>query len=179
MGSEIGNLIGLLKKSKPEAVVEQRPISALIEGNRTWRKLSIAIDSGACESVIDPNDVPEVELTETSASRAQEEFQSATGEPIPNMGELLIGMLTREQSFRGMTFTGAPVAQPLGSVKKICRAGHIVVFDEDHSFILSKSTGEVNSLRESEGNYMLDVLLPPNSKNNNDNRKVSFQRQAP
>ena len=56
----------------------------------------------------------------------------------------------------------APVAKALGSVKKICKAGHFVGFDEDGSFILNKSTGEVNWLREDDGNYMLDAwILPP------------------
>ena len=56
-----------------------------------------------------------------------------------------------------MTFQAAPVAKPLGSVKRICQAGHCVVFDEDGSYILNKIAGELNWLREDNGNYMLDV----------------------
>ena len=57
---------------------------------------------------------------------------------------------------RAMTFQAAPVAKSLGSVKRICQAGHYVIFDEDGSCIVSKITGELNWLREQSGNYMLD-----------------------
>ena len=55
----------------------------------------------------------------------------------------------------------AAVAKPLASVKKIVDEGHVVVFDKDSSYILHKKTGEVNMLREEEGNYMMDVWVPP------------------
>ena len=70
-------------------------------------------------------------------------------------------MITREGTLKGMTMQGAPVLNPLGSVKKTCQQRHIVVFDEDGSFIYNKDTGEVNALRESGGNYLLDVWIPP------------------
>ena len=62
-----------------------------------------------------------------------------------------------------MAFQAAPVAKPLGSVKHICQAGHSVVFDEDGSYILNKIAGEIKWLREDDGNYMLDVWIPPAS----------------
>ena len=62
---------------------------------------------------------------------------------------------------RAMTFQAAPVAKPLGSVKRICQAGHYVIFDEDGSYIVNKATGESNWLMEQNGNYMLDVWVPP------------------
>ena len=60
-----------------------------------------------------------------------------------------------------MTFQAAPVSKPLGSVKRICAAGHRVVFEEDGSYIENKTTGEVNMLREDNGNYMLDMWVVP------------------
>ena len=61
------------------------------------------------------------------------------------------------------TFSAAPVTKPLGSVKRICAAGHVVVFDEDGSYIININTGELNMLREEPGNYMLDLWIPPPS----------------
>ena len=86
---------------------------------------------------------------------------SNTGEPIPNLGEQRLPLTTEEGSLRAMTFQAAPVAKPLGSVKKICQAGHVVVFDDAGSYIYNKDTREMNWLREESGNYMLDVWLPP------------------
>ena len=40
-------------------------------------------------------------------------------------------------------------------------AGHRVVFDSEMSFILNKATGEMNVLREEDGNFLLDVWVPP------------------
>ena len=62
-------------------------------------------------------------------------------------------------SFRGMTFQAALFSKPLCSVKRICAAGHHVVFDEDGSYIENKTTGEVNMLSEDTGNYMLDMWV--------------------
>ena len=47
-----------------------------------------------------------------------------------------------------MAVTAAPVARPLASVKKTMRAGHVVVFDEEGSFLMNKATGEIKYLRE-------------------------------
>ena len=71
-----------------------------------------------------------------------------------------------------MAFTGAPVSKPLASVKKICDANHIVWFDNEGSFIMNKQTGEINALREEQGNYMLDVYVPPADEDG----KLDFHR---
>ena len=123
--------------------------------------MAIAIDSGACDSVISPEDVPEHEVHESTESKRGENFQSATGEPIPNLGDIRLPMYMREGTARSMILKAAPVTKPLGSVKKICAAGHVVVFDDEGSYIMNKRTGEMNWLREEDGNYMLDAWVPP------------------
>ena len=126
-----------------------------------WQKLSIAIDSGAAATVIPHTMVTEYPIVATAMSEAGVCYVSATGEPIPNLGEQRLPLATIEGSLRAMTFQAAPVAKPLGSVKKMCQAGHMVVFDDEGSYIYNKNTQEINWLREESGNYMLDVWLPP------------------
>ena len=128
-----------------------------------WRKISLAIDSGAAETVIPHTLVTDYPIVETERSRSGACYASATGEPIPNLGEQKLLMATEEGSMRAMTFQAAPVAKPLGSVKRICQAGHYIIFDEEGSYIMNKVTGELNWLREQNGNYMLDVWIPPPS----------------
>ena len=74
-------------------------------------------------------------------------------------------MVTNEGTLRGMTFQATEkVRKPLAAVKRIVEAGHAVVFLPDNfggSFILNLETGEENGLREDDGNYMLDVWIPP------------------
>ena len=95
-------------------------------------------------------------------------YASAAGEPIPNLGEQKLPFAIEEGPMRAMTFQAAAVAKPLGSVKRICQAGHYLIFDEDCSFIVNKATGELNWLREQTGNDMLDVWIPPAPQTSHD-----------
>jgi hypothetical protein len=139
---------------------------------KEWCLMSMAVDSGACDNVADPEQLP-CAVRETEASRAGSNFASATGEPIPNMGEMMVPMLTREGTMRNMRITAAPVTKPLASVMKIVEAGHMVVFDKTGSYIFNHASGELNVLREEDGNYMLDVWVRPDE----DNGVSTFRRQ--
>jgi len=155
----VKNLVAILTKAKENSV----GVLGKSSGNEasTWRRIAIAVDSGACDNVISPDDVPEQQVMESSASKKGENFYSATGEPIPNLGDIKLPMIMREGTARGMLMRAAPVSKPLASVKKICQAGHAVVFDDEGSFIINKTTGEMNWMREDDGNYMLDAWVPP------------------
>ena len=158
MEKDLNNL-SLLGYAEPNG--ELFAVAGMSRPEGTW--FSVAVDSGACENVANPEDVPDYMVTEPEASKNGRDFVSATGEVIPNLGELKLPAVTAENTVRGMTFSAAPVTKPLGSVKRICAAGHVVVFDEDGSYIINKNTGELNMLREEAGNYMLDLWIPPAS----------------
>ena len=141
-----------------------------------WQLLSMAVDSGAAEIVIPHRLVSQYPIRETEASKAGMCYASATNQPIPNLGEQQLPLVTREGSLRGMTLQAAPVSKPLGSVKRMCANSHRVVFDDDGSYIQNKLTGEINWLREDNGNYMLDVwIVPPNELQ--EHGEPSFVRQ--
>ena len=162
--TDVKNLVAILTKAKENSV----GVLGKSSGNEasTWRRIAIAVDSGACDNVISPDDVPEQQVMESSASKKGENFYSATGEPIPNLGDIKLPMIMREGTSRGMLMRAAPVSKPLASVKKICQAGHAVVFDDEGSFIINKTTGEMNWMREDDGNYMLDAWVPPPESSN-------------
>ena len=130
--------------------------------NNGWRRMSFAVDSGACATVADPSELLNYEVKETTASKAGECFTAASGDPIPNLGGMRAPIVTRESTNRLMQATAAPVTKPLLSVKQLCRMGHVVVFEESCSYIINKNTNECNYLREDNGNFMLDVWVPPN-----------------
>ena len=123
----------------------------------------MAVDCGACDNVISPEYVPGHDVRETMASRNGAGFVSASGDPIPNPGQIDLPMITREKSLRKMAMQAASVDKPLASDKKICDAGHLVLFDSEGSYIYNKETGEVNHLRGESGNYMLDLWIPPSA----------------
>ena len=132
--------------------VKNDVLAPCTEKHTEWKKLSMAVDSGACESVIDAEtQLPGYEVMETKASRGGLTYVSAAGEDIPNLGELMVPMVTTENTKRCMKMQVAEVTRPLASVKRMCEAGHAVVFDDEGSFIINKSTGEVNYLREEGG----------------------------
>ena len=62
-----------------------------------------------------------------------------------------------------MRMQACEVSKPLASVMKICAVGHQVVFDSDGSYIVNKYNGDINYLREENGNYLLDIWVPPKS----------------
>ena len=140
-----------------------------------WTCLSIAVDSGACDNVMDPDALPAYadKVVETEASINHHDFVAANGETIPNYGELKIPMVTRERTLRGIAFQVAGVKKALGSVQKMNEAGHIVIFDGPDSFIYNKATQEANMMRQEDGNFIIDVWVPPPSIAAN----VGFGRQ--
>ena len=134
--------------------------------------MSMAVDSGAAETVIHHRLVAQHPIQDTESSRAGLCYSSATGQPIPDLGQQQLPLLTMEGTLRGMPFQDAPVSKPLGSVKRMCSSGHRVVFDDEGSYIQNKATGELNWLREENGNYILDVWVIPPS-----NSDAGFGRQ--
>ena len=123
--------------------------------------MRITVDSGAAESVI-PLD--EVANYAPRPHAVEEFFQTAPGEAIRNEGEQKIPVVTPSGQLRGMTFQACDVTKPLASVKRMMDAGHAVTFSPESmggSFILNLATGEEEPLVEEDGNYYMDVWVPP------------------
>ena len=144
---------------------DDRPINEIQGGGKTfdggWQMITMAVDSGAAETVIPHTLVMGQPIMETAASKAGVNYASATGQPIPNLGEQRLPLCTSEGSLRSMTFQAAPVSRALGSVKRMNETGHIVVFDGTDSYIQNKATGEITWLREENGNYLMDLWIMP------------------
>ena len=61
-----------------------------------YRKHTSAVDSGAVDNVVGPHGFAHVNIKETLASRQGKTFFSAIGDPIRNLGEQLVTVLTKE-----------------------------------------------------------------------------------
>ena len=127
-----------------------------------WTKVRVTVDSGAADSVASPDAFPGYCVV---AHPKPEFFQSATGEPIINEGEQRVAMITEEGSARGMKFQCTnKVRKPLASAKRMIEANHAVVFAPESiggCFLLSLDTGKCNRMHDVDGNYVLDVWVPP------------------
>ena len=67
----------------------------------TWRRIPIAVDSGACDNVISLDNVPEQTAVEFVGSKKGEHFYFATGRPIPNLTHQ-VPMIMLERTARRM-----------------------------------------------------------------------------
>ena len=123
--------------------------------------MAVTIDSGAAESVIPLNEVQTYEKRRHPNSIW---YQTASGEPLINEGEQTVPMVTPSGKLRAMTFQACDVTKPLASVKRMVDAGQVVVFAPEASggsYILNVETGEKEAMREEDGNYVMDVWVPP------------------
>ena len=115
------------------------------------------------------DELPEIETKESWGSKRGQSYEVANGDEIPNQGEkkFVAYMATvegRDSEGRGVTAQVCDVHRPLMSVKKMCRSGHRVVFDEAGSFIENKETGEKLKIVEEDGEYLLDVWVNANEE---------------
>ncbi len=62
---------------------------------------------------------------------------------------------------RGYTTQCADASKPLQSVRRLVWHNHVVVFDEEGSFISNKKTGEVNAITDDDINYTMQVWVVP------------------
>ena len=102
----------------------------------------------------------------------------ANGDEIDNEGEkkFIAHMMTvdgADSGGKGITAQVCKVHRPLMSVKKICRNGQRVVFDEDGSYVENKMTVEKIKVVEEDGEYVLDVWA-----NTEDAKEATFGGQG-
>ena len=60
-----------------------------------------------------------------------------------------------------MFMRAAHASRPLASMKQLCLPRHNVFFDDEGSFIVNKSIGEVSWVRKDDGISMVDAWMPP------------------
>ena len=62
-----------------------------------WKKVSMAIDSGTCDNVIDAEELLlDYKVYQTKASTSGTMYATATGKEIPNLGDVMLPMITFE-----------------------------------------------------------------------------------
>ena len=101
---------------------------------------------------------------ETAMSRRRGYYTAANDTNIYNEGEREIEGFTEEGRNAGMTFQVCAVNGPLGAVRKMCRQGNRVVFDEDGSYIEEKESGTKTKIRDVGESYVLRIKVPKKGK---------------
>ena len=70
------------------------------------------------------------EVVRGEAAIAGVRYEIADGNEIPNLGEKLMPVMTREGTWRGLQAEVADIARALQSVRSLVRTGHKVVFGD-------------------------------------------------
>jgi len=141
--------------------VRREGINAMPERDDEWEQISVIIDSGASVPVMPPGLGKAYELEESEAFRRGTEYECANGQPIANLGQKRMPVVTAEGTLRGYTSQCADVSKPLQSVRHLVRTGHAVIFDDQGSYICNKATGELNAIVDDGINYSMPLWVVP------------------
>ena len=130
-----------------------------------WEKLQAILDSGASVTVVPPHVGRDYEVIRGEAAMAGVRYEIADGNEIPNLGEKMMPVMTREGTWRGLQAEVADIARALQSVRSLVKTGHKVVFGDGANgtehYIQNVMTGEVNAVEDDGQNYLMTYLIAP------------------
>ena len=98
-----------------------------------------------------------IDIVEGDAYRRGVEYEVASGEVIPNLGEKHLTVTIESEVTRNMTAQVCDVNKALLSVKKMVESGNRVVFDPQGAYIEDVESGERMNLKEQNGMYVLKL----------------------
>ena len=119
----------------------------------------MGVDSGASATVVGPAMIPNVETVEGDQKRKGVQYEVATGELIPNLGEKKFLAVSENNVARSLTSQVADVSQALLSVREMMASGHRIVFDSEGSYIQDKETGEGMDMRDDGSMFLLKLWV--------------------
>ena len=123
------------------------------------RVVEATMDSGASQSVAPPEAVPEAEVKESDGSRRGQNYVSASGDRVPNMGEQVVKFVTPEGRRSKLKWQNAPITKPLLSISHICDNGHEVMFTKTGGTIRNLKSGRTTTFRRKNNVYVLDMAI--------------------
>ena len=113
-----------------------------------WEELEMAVDSGATETVVGEDMIKGIETKPGEGARRGVQYEVASGELIPNLGEKNFVAYGEQGQARTIKAQVCEVNKPLLSVSRMVHAGNTVVFSRSGSYVEDENTGERISLRE-------------------------------
>ena len=133
-----------------------------------WEKFIAILDSGASVTVVPPHIGHDYETTRGEAAIAGVRYEIADGNEIPNLGEKLLPIMTREGTWRALKAEVADMSRALQSVRSLVKTGHRVGFgggeDGNFHYIENVLIGEVNAVGDDGHNYLMTYLIAPKAQ---------------
>ena len=159
----------LTNKKSINTLVEIVPAGVnAMEELQEWEEIEMAVDSGATETVVSEDMIKGVDTKPGEATRRGVQYEVASGDLIPNLGEKNFLAYGEQGQARAIKAQVCDVNKPLMSVSRMVQAGNTVVFSKSGSYVEDEETRERIPLREQGGMYMLKLWI----------KNQHFQRQA-
>ena len=155
---QTGTLCPLWKPSQGSTLCPLRRAAETSVGGRKYKCVEAVVDSGAEETVA-PRGVFPGQARASAMSRAGACYRTASGAPIPNLGELDVSFYTNEGYEAEIPFQLADIERPLIAVSALTQAGNVVELHEKGGTIAHHS-GKVTYLERRGGTYVLRMWVP-------------------
>ncbi len=122
------------------------------------RTMRVALDSGAGDHVVGPDDIMGFTTEESEGSKRGRHFIDAGGNRIRNLGQARVGVRDPGcTSGFGSILQIAEVSRPLYSVSKICDSGASVTFSNSEAVVKSKDGAVLAKFKREGGLYVTDL----------------------
>ena len=134
--------------------------SKRMENLRPAGRGKITIDSGAAESVLPADMLPNEKLMDGEAKKRGVRYVAANGGKMDNLGEKKVRFRRQgSAAVSSIMFQVTDVGKPLASVSRILDKGNIVVFSRKGSYIMNEAIGEKIPIQEEKGTFIMDVVF--------------------
>ena len=116
------------------------------------------VDSGSSVHVVDaPKVFPGAPVA--PPPKGHKGFSGAGGERIEHKGTIETAITTMEGTNGCIKWKNANVAMPILSTQELARNGNMLVYDEDHGFIINKKTGQLTKFIAAAGVYFVQLRV--------------------
>ena len=124
-----------------------------------YTPMEVVLDSGAADHVIGTQSAPNHPVRESASSKAGLGFKTASGNHIPNRGEMELTMKLNDLPVKSV-FQVSDITKPLMSVGRLCDNGHNVNFTKDGAKVTIKGTNkELFFARKAGGLYVGEFMV--------------------
>ena len=127
--------------------------------NNGYTCVESLMDTGAVMHVMPKAVASHVPIRESSGSKAGQQFSTASGEQLPNLGERKIRGLTEDCESVELMYQVADITKQLNSVGKICDTDKMVTFTKLGGYIQDVNTGRRVNFKREDGLYVLKMWV--------------------
>ena len=135
------------------------------------------VGSGACEPAINPETAADYPIEETEASKKGVAVVSASGDPMPQLGQRTFVVKTPSGALMSFKNQVCHCTGPLTSVAKMVDADNCVGFSTAGSFIMNTRTGAIDWMERKDDGFELELEVLPYTEAAPLLKKAGFQGQ--